>query len=283
VGDLIQAFPFQTWLITWSATVWLVLVIAQELRRALRGVPSIRRGQVVFFGPAWWLISLAPMIVTYVSARHAYPAAVGLALVCGIAVDTLLRSVKGRRQIAVLVGSALVLGTYAFMLIREVEHWDAAAKISEAVTRDFAAAAATAPDGSLFILDPPFRDGLSLPTDGTPIPVWAWGLPYAVGPPFVASRVRERMYAIGPPEVACCPRHVWYTQTTDTLRAWRTGTGPLMVLQWDPVTGALSQRSEESAPDLRDAAAALGSAGTPDELESGLRRILEQRPAAPAD
>ena len=57
-------------------------------RRAERHGPNM----VLYFGPCWWLLCLAPLVVVgYESTRHVYLAAVGWAIVLGVVADALWR------------------------------------------------------------------------------------------------------------------------------------------------------------------------------------------------
>src|SRR5205823_2533447 len=74
--------------------------------------PSAPRGRIgrclVYFGSFWWLVSIAPLAMTYVVPRHLYLAAVGPSLITGLALQSL--ALWGRRlttSLAILAAASL--------------------------------------------------------------------------------------------------------------------------------------------------------------------------------
>ena len=113
--------------------VWLATRARTRLQRASAPVGWGRR--LLYFGPVWWAIGVLPIAVAgYHSPRHVYLAAVGWAIVLGIAFEAawLARaSVTWRRAVA--ASAALVLLVYIVPLYRSVVDWREMADVSHTV------------------------------------------------------------------------------------------------------------------------------------------------------
>ena len=129
--------------------------------------------RLLYFGPVWWSIGVLPIAVAgYYSPRHVYLAAVGWAVVLGIASEAAWQARPSRAWHRVVAGAAaLVLLFYVVPLYRSVHEWRTTAAVSHQVVRDVRTAALSAPEGSLLIIGAPGRS-------------WEWALPFAVRPPF---------------------------------------------------------------------------------------------------
>ncbi|MGH2370604.1 MAG: hypothetical protein ACRDI2_20705, partial [Chloroflexota bacterium] len=163
---------------------------SDSLGRFLGDEPYSIRRLVLFFGPAWWLVSTAPLVVTYVSARHLYLAGAGVALTLGLGFNALwLARQRPWRPLGALLGAGLVL-ICVLRLLPAVGEWNAAAAVSEKITRDVGQVARTAPRGSLLVLGAPDQGVRGIG------PTWLWGyaLPFAVQPPFSQTDLSERAY-----------------------------------------------------------------------------------------
>src|SRR5262249_44922759 len=155
------------------------------------------------FGPVWWLISTAPLIVTYHSPRHLYLAAAGLAVAFGIGVNGLWLSPRRRWQYTGAVVAALLILAAVIALQRPLLEWKAAAAVCRDIVRDVEREAATTPGGTLLILG---ASQFRTPAGGWGgrTFVWSWALPFGIQPPFTQADLTERDYIIERPEVYCC-------------------------------------------------------------------------------
>ena len=113
---------------------WWLVRPAPERRRAV--------GVLLFFGPLWWVIGVAPIAVAgYESPRHVYLAAAGWAIVLGILRDLAwarARSVGVRRLAQRWRWRGRVLRSRAASRSRE---WNRMAAVSHKVVRDVRAEA----------------------------------------------------------------------------------------------------------------------------------------------
>ncbi len=257
--------------------VWLALAVVVAVWLATRGgsrldpasepVDSGRR--LLYFGPVWWALGVLPIAVAgYHSPRHVYLAAVGWAVVLGIALEAAWSARPGvmwRRAVA--TSAALVLLGYVVPLYRSVVDWREMADVSHTVARDVRDAALSAPPGSLIVVGAPGRS-------------WEWALPFAVRPPYQSTDLRARVVIISPRALSCCSGP-WYEETRQAIRAWSLGGGrdSAVALRWDPHTGALSRASGSDTPQLTALIRALVDMRA-DDLDGNLRRMLDILPVA---
>jgi len=261
-----------------AIVVWLALaavVIVWLRTRALSRVEGPALSSVegygrrlLYFGPVWWAIGVLPIAVAgYHSPRHVYLAAVGWAVVLGIAFEAAWQarpSLAWHRAIAAV--SALVLLFYVVPLYRSVGEWRTMAAVSHKVVRDVRDAALSAPEGSLIIVGAPGRS-------------WEWALPFAVQPPFQRTDLRARVFIISPRALNCCAAR-WFEETRETIRAWSAGASrdSAVALRWDPNTGALSRAAGTETPQLPVLTRSLVDLPRPDDLDKYLRRMLDILP-----
>jgi hypothetical protein len=226
--------------------------------------------RLLYFGPVWWAIGVLPIAVAgYHSPRHVYLAAVGWAVVLGIAFEAAWQArANPRWHRAVTAGGALVLLFYIVPLYRSVNEWRTMAAVSHTVARDVRSAALAAPEGSLIIIGAPGRS-------------WEWALPFAVRPPFQRTDLRARVFIVSPRALSCCTAP-WFEETRHTIRAWSAGANrdSAIALRWDPDTGALSRATGAEMPQLPVLIRSLLDMARPDELDINLRRMLDILPAA---
>lgn len=219
---------------------------------------------ILYFGPVWWTIGVAPIAVAgYASPRHVYLAAVGWAVVLGIAfemLDALRHSPAWRR--GSLAAAALVLVLYLVPLSASIREWNTIAGVSHAAVRDVRVEALAAPPGSLIIVGAPDRS-------------WEWALPFATRPPFTRTDLSERVFIIAPRPLYCCAGQ-WFADTRRTLTAWSTGPArdSAVALRWDPDTAALARVTERERPDLPSLARALLDLDQKT-LDVTMRRMIE--------
>jgi hypothetical protein len=222
--------------------------------------------KLLYFGPLWWAIGIAPVLVAgYSSPRHVYLAAAGWAIALGIVLDdarAAARAPRVRRAIAVM--AVAVLAWYGVGLVRSVREWGAIASVSHKAVLDLRSTALTLPEGSLVLAGAPRRS-------------WEWALPYAVRPPFVRTELDHRVFVIFPRELSCCPTQ-WFAETRQAIERWSSGAArdAAVVLRWQPVSGDLLRAESGDMPQLPALVRALLDMHGPDELDANLRRMLDE-------
>ena len=103
------------------------------------GAANLRHGpaMVLYFGPCWWLLCLAPLVVVgYESTRHVYLAAVGWAIVLGLVFHALWHVRHAAFRYATLAASAGLFVFYTVRLQAEVADWNVRARVSQKVVAD---------------------------------------------------------------------------------------------------------------------------------------------------
>ena len=238
-----------------TAVVWFL---------ARSGAASVRRGSaiVLYFGPCWWILCLAPLVVVgYESTRHVYLASVGWAIVVGLVFHTLWHvGHAASRYVTVAAGAALLV-FYSVGLRAEVAEWNTRSRVSRQVVADLEREALSSPEGTLLIV-------------GAPVRSWEWSLPFAAERPFTSTDLAARVSIASPILLDCC-RDGWMERTQRTLRTWSAReSAPLVVLKWDARTGALSKLTDRDDAALRDLAIAMLVASTPETLDRSMLAVL---------
>jgi hypothetical protein len=252
----------------WAA----VIVVSLCAVLLLRGQPSTEQRRTAallwFFGPAWWVIGVAPTAVAgYESPRHVYLAAAGWAIVLGIVFDMAwarARQPTLRRVVAVV---ALAVCTfYVVGLRRVVSEWNRMAAVSHQAVLDVRAEALSSPPGTLIIVGAPTRS-------------WEWSVPFSVRPPFTRVDLTTRAFIVTPWLLHCC-RGQWFDDTRRILHDWneRHGRAPIVVLRWNQDTGVLSRVTDREYPALRTLTDVLLELESREALDSNILRIVQQLP-----
>jgi hypothetical protein len=263
--------------LTWLALgLGLALAAAQVWRTqrqgsSIRGTATAGRA-LLYFGPVWWLISVAPLAVTYVSPRHLYLASAGIAIALAALFDVVsIGRPRIWQFIAALSATVLVL-TATLSLEQPVAEWKASANISARIRDDIQREMSAAPTGSLLIINPPVT-GASKEIHTW---VWMWASPFALQPPFMPHGLAERVVLIEPPDVYCCTRDQWFNRTRQALAAWlgHSDRPPAIMLRWDVVSGALDGKSDLEDSGLRIHVAALAEAPTYDDMCRSLEVLV---------
>jgi hypothetical protein len=222
--------------------------------------------KLLYFGPLWWAIGIAPVLVAgYSSPRHVYLAAIGWTIAVAIAVEHARDAWPAwRHRQAIAVASLALLGWYGIGLTRSVREWSTIAAVSHQAMLDVRAAALTLPEGSLVVAGAPKRS-------------WEWALPYVIRPPFVRSPLDERLNVISPRALSCCPTQ-WFSDTQTAIRRWSGGgaRASAVAVRWDQQTGAVSWARSEDMPQLAVLVRALLAIQQPDELDATLERMLHE-------
>jgi hypothetical protein len=268
-----------------------LMLIASGLLPALadwRRTGRVRLGTVgwilAYFGPLWWVVTVAPLTVTYLTPRHLYLPSAGAVIMVGVLFDLFRRSGWPWRYL----GWTAVLGlgiTCASALGTSVSDWATSASLSGKMATDLQREAARAPAGTLVLVGAQPRATLR-PVDSAasaarihPPPgqpwLWPWVMPYAVQPPFTLTQEAERVTYIEPRWVYCCLAEQWYASTERSIGVWSTGTQQsVIVLAWDPSTGELAKASDIDESCVR--AVFLADPDTVEQLDRRLADLLER-------
>lgn len=251
------------------AVVLLILLsLAAAWAAARQGVPASEMWrQLLFFGPVWWAIGVAPIAVAgYESPRHVYLAAAGWAMVLAIVADLAWSAARGWMRHAVLACCVLVCAVYTAELAGVVQLWNRMSAVSHKAVRDVRAEVLSLPEGSLVIAGAPTRS-------------WEWAVPFAVRPPFTRTDLTDRVTIVTPWLLHCC-RSQWFDDTRRMLVRWvgSHATAPIVVLRWDPDTGELARLTDRDYPALRTLVPALLDIQTLPALDATLLRIVQLPP-----
>jgi hypothetical protein len=256
-----------------AAAVALVCVVAAVL--AFRS--DVDRGHaarsVLFFGVIWTVLGIAPTLVAgYESPRHIYLASLGTTVALGIAGNVAWHARPSRvvRPCVALAGMIL-LGYYGVRLHAGVRDWGVRAAVSHRATIDLEREALASPEGSLVIAGVPARS-------------WEWSLPFAARPPFARSDVTRRVTLVYPELLHCC-RTQWEQSTRAALETWarRADAPPVIVLEWDAMTGKLSRVTDREQPFVRSVMLELRKVTDPLAFRSALTGMIEAAPLSASD
>ena len=182
-----------------------------------RSYPHVVR-RVLFFGVAWYVITIAPMVVTYLSARHLYITTAGLSLAVASLVFTRSPMEQARRAKARVLMSAVLVVLCAIAAVWNASVWVASGQESGRFAAAFSRLVATFPRGSIVFVSVPEwnRDGW----------FWSWATPFAFQPPFTRDDLYAHYNIVDPPPVYCCPPDQWWAARKDTLIALMNNTTP---------------------------------------------------------
>ena len=253
----------------WPSVVWLALGMVGWCWRK-EGREGRKEGKkdgsaILFFGPIWWVIGVAPIVVAgYSSPRHVYLAAAGWAIVIGIVFDVLRQATVGTSRYWLVKAAALIVFLmYLVPLSRAVKEWNTMAAVSHRAGLDVRATALAAPEGTLLVVGAPTRS-------------WEWALPFAVRPPFMRTDLTERVLIISPRPLSCCSAQ-WFEETRETIRRWSEGgrRDSAVALRWDQETGALFRATGADTPQLPVLTRALLDLDRPEDLDRNLIRLLD--------
>jgi hypothetical protein len=248
--------------------LWLVLRAGQQ-RAAIRSV--------IFFGPVWYVLTIAPMLVAYASARHLYVTAAGLS----IALASLIlpeRSSEWRVTWAARLGLGVALvWLNGATLARNIVPWIENGVESQRFVATLPGLLQHVPPGSVAIV--------SVPASLRERWFWAWSLPFALEPPFQREDFYGQYRIVERPDVYCCPvdqwkvakrtalMSLWTNPTSREIAAIRPTRQGSLWLTIDHVDSQAFREQIERA--LRKPIGSLGSPMTEDEAQELALMILE--------
>jgi hypothetical protein len=211
--------------------------------------------RLLFFGAAWYVITIAPMVVTYASARHLYITTAGVS----IALASLFQpghALEARERTRIRVAMCgMLIALYAAASIGNVSTWIASGiesqKFSSAVSRRLQ----SLPRGSVVFIGAPEwnRDGW----------FWSWATPFALQPPFTARDLYHEFKIVERPPVFCCPPDQWWAARKATLMALLDSPAPQQVTHIafapdDPGASVVTTRAIDGAALRRQIETRLG-------------------------
>jgi hypothetical protein len=201
-------------------TIGVLAVCARWLLARGRACQAVVH-HLVFFGAAWYAITIAPMVVTYLSARHLYITAAGLSIAMAALVLPGCRE-EERRRVSIRVamaGTLIVL--YAVASIWNVSTWVASGIESQRFASAVPRLLRSIPRGSIVLVGVPewHRDGW----------FWSWATPFALQPPFTADDLYGRFKIVERSPVYCCPPDQWWAARKETLMALMDSPAPQQV------------------------------------------------------
>jgi hypothetical protein len=209
-----------------AVTILAVLVCA-GWALARRQVFRHRIRRVAFFGVAWYAITIAPMVVTYISARHLYITAAGVSIaIASLVLPAPDEDRRRRRMRAVVAGMLIAL--YAVASIWNVSNWVASGQESHRFASALARLPQSVPRGSVVLVSVPefYREGW----------FWSWAMPFAGQPPFTDADLSQAFRIVERPPTYCCPPDQWWAsrKTSVTTLLDATVAAPVVYVEFVP-------------------------------------------------
>ena len=173
-----------------TVTVIILVVGAWWMLFQRRAYPHVVR-RVLFFGAAWYAITIAPMIVTYLSARHLYITTAGLSLAVASLVFTASPAEQQRRVKARAVMASMLFVLCSIAAIWNASVWVTSGRESQRFASAVSRLAPAIPRGSIVFVSAPEwnRDGW----------FWSWAMPFALQPPFTSEDLYQRFRIVERP------------------------------------------------------------------------------------
>jgi hypothetical protein len=194
--------------LTEAVTILAVLVcIGWVLARRQAFSDTIRR--VAFFGVAWYAITIAPMVVTYISARHLYITAAGVSIALASLVLPLAAEDGRRRRTRAAIATMLIT-LYGTAAIWNVSKWVASGLESHRFAAALARLPQSVPRGSVVLVSVPefYREGW----------FWSWAMPFAVQSPFTGADLNQAIRIVERPPTYCCPPDQWWASRKTAVK-----------------------------------------------------------------
>ena len=174
--------------------------------------------RLLFFGVVWYAITIAPMVVTYLSARHLYITTAGLSIAMATLVLPPYAAEGGRRTKVRVAMAGLLLALYATASIWDVSTWVGTGRDSQRFETAISRTLQTVPRGGIVLVDAPdrYRAGW----------FWSWATPFALQPPFTDEDLYRTHRIIDRPWTYCCPGDQWWSARKATVAALLDSASP---------------------------------------------------------
>jgi len=238
-------------------------LLFERLTRIASPTPWRQRcGAWLFFGPAWWVVTTAPLLVAgYESARFLYLPTFGLCIAAGLVFDPLVRR-AGRPAVLALTAVLLVLEQSA--LSAGVTEWNRMGRLSRQIQQAIVQEEPRWPRGTLLVLDVP----------ESPV-VWGAAAPFALRPPFSPRDLNAHFRVVSRQPASYYSETAWFADMQTRLQEWVSRPGaPVVVMTWATGTGALSRRTEQGSPGLNALAADAAASPSGEELTRRLQKLV---------
>lgn len=201
-----------------AAVLGVLATCARSMLSNPRSFPGA--GRLLFFGGAWYLITVAPMVVTYLSARHLYITAAGVSIAMASVVLP-GRPLAGYSR-ARLAAAGLLVVLYGLASMWNVSAWVASGVASHRLADTLPGLLRSVPHGTVVFLDVPQQD--------RHVWFWSWATPFALQPPFTQEDLYGRIDIVEPPPIYCCPPNHWWAAKKGVLLALMQSDSPTEVV-----------------------------------------------------
>lgn len=253
-----------------AATEWeFWTMIALTVVAAVAVVQLRARGVRVLlcFVIGWWWIGAAPVIVAgYESPRHVYLASVAWAFGLALILDwALARATRPAIRTAVAVVCVAVVALYTVRLHEQLQWWHLMARISKSAVERVNEEALAAPPGTLILMRLPVKS-------------WEWGIPFVLRPPYQTWDLTTKVRVVAPWQLYCCGAEQWGDYAREQLRAWLSSSprAPLVALNFDPQTGAVTRVTDTQEPELAALVPVLLQTDTAEAMDLALVRMMDK-------
>ena len=242
-------------------TLTVVAAVAVSQLRA-RGVRIL-----LCFVIAWWWIGAAPVIVAgYESPRHVYLASAAWAFGLALILDwALARAMRPAVRTVIAVVCVAVVALYTVRLHEQLQWWHLMARISKSAVERVNQEALAAPPGTLILMRVPVKS-------------WEWGIPFVLRPPYQTSDLTTKVRVVAPWQLYCCGTQQWGDYAREQLRAWMSSSprAPLVALNFDPQSGAVTRVTDAEEPELAALVPVLLQTDTAEAMDLALVRMMEK-------
>lgn len=253
-----------------AATEWeFWMMIALTIVAAVAVVQLRARGVRILlcFVIGWWWIGAAPVIVAgYESPRHVYLASAAWAFGLALILDwALARAMRPAVRAAIAVACVAVVALYTVRLHEQLQWWHLMARISKSAVERVNQEALAAPPGTLILMRVPVKS-------------WEWGIPFVLRPPYQTSDLTTKVRVVAPWQLYCCGTQQWGDYAREQLRAWMSSSprAPLVALNFDPQSGAVTRVTDAEEPELAALVPVLLQTDTAEAMDLALVRLIEK-------
>lgn len=254
-----HAPPVADWEVWFLAVVGILGVLAAWRAFGVR--------VVLCFVVGWWWIGALPAIVAgYESPRHVYLASAAWAFLLAMIVEGLLaRAARPALRIAVAAAAVAVIALYTVRLHDTLQTWHLLARISKHAVQRVNEEALAAPQGTLILMHLPVKS-------------WEWGIPFVLRPPYQTWDLTTKVRVVAPWQLYCCGAQQWGDYAREQMRAWMSSSSraPIVALNFDPRTGAVSRVTDAEQPELATLVPVLLQTDTPEAMDLALVKMMEK-------
>lgn len=194
---------------------------------------------ILYFGLVWYLISIAPLVVTYFSPRHLYFTSSGTYIAIAFLIFPFSPKQPTKITLVRLATIVFLIILYGYTLVKDNSYWVEAGAISQKARVDIEKLAETIPKGSTVIIP-------NIPAGYGTAHVWRWALPFALQKPFTSQDFYSNFNIIEHPLLDCCPVEVWWEKRKQVINSLLSGSTDnyidLYILQWDDLKASVILR-----------------------------------------